>query len=70
MGIQTQFKKFHDKIKLSREDKSYRKARNRDDSISEDVKKSFKEADYPVIEQFIQGLTREVYVYRCDTSDG
>ena len=33
MGIQTHFDKFHDRIKLGREDEAYKKARERDDSI-------------------------------------
>ena len=55
MGIQTYFEKFHDKIKLGREDDGYRKARERDDSIKKDVKSEFKEAGYPVVDDFIQG---------------
>ncbi len=55
MGIQTHFDKFHDKIKLGREDQKYKKARERDDSIKAEVKTSFKEAGYPVEEDFIQG---------------
>lgn len=55
MGIQTQFKKFHDKIKLGREDDAYKKARERDDSITGDVKDAFKVAGYPVTSDFIQG---------------
>ena len=55
MGIQTHFKKFHDKIKLGRKDDAYKKARERDDSIRAQVKAAFKEAGYPVAEDFIQG---------------
>ena len=55
MGIQIQFDKFHDKIKLGREDDAYRKARNRDDSIKADVKTAFSEEGYPVVTDFIQG---------------
>ena len=55
MGIQTHFDKFHDKIKLGREDEAYKKARERDDSIKAEVKDAFKEADYPVVGDFIQG---------------
>ena len=55
MGIQTHFDKFHDKIKLGREDGAYRKARNRDDSIKADVKTAFNKAGYPVVADFIQG---------------
>ena len=55
MGIQTYFDKFHDKIKLTREDDAYRKARERDDSIKKEVKSEFKEAGYLVVDDFIQG---------------
>ena len=55
MGIQTYFDKFHDKIKLGREDDAYKKARERDDSIKAEVKTAFREVDYPVVDDFIQG---------------
>lgn len=55
MTIQQRFLKFHDAIKLSREDEAYKKAREKDDSVTGDVKKAFREAGYPVIEDFIQG---------------
>ena len=55
MSVQQLFIKFHDTIKLSREDDSYRKAREKDDSITADVKRALREAGYPVIEDFIQG---------------
>lgn len=55
MGIQRQFDKFHNTIKLGREDDAYKKARERDDSITDDVKIAFKEAGYPVTGRFIQG---------------
>lgn len=55
MGIQTHFQEFHDKIKLGRQDDAYKKARNRDDSITKAVKAAFNEAGYPVIHDFIQG---------------
>ena len=55
MGIQTHFDKFHDKIKLGREDAAYKKARDRDDGIKADVKSAFSEAGYPVVADFIQG---------------
>ena len=55
MGIQTHFDKFHDKIKLGREDDAYSKVRDRDDSIKAEVKTAFSEADYPVVADFIQG---------------
>ena len=55
MGIQTHFEKFHDQIKLGREDDAYKKARDRDDSIKAEVKTAFSEAGYPVVADFIQG---------------
>ena len=55
MGIQTHFDKFHDRIKLGREDEAYKKARERDDSIKKEVKSAFKDAGYPVVDDFIQG---------------
>jgi len=55
MTIQQRFLKFHDAIKLSREDDAYKKAREKDDSVTGDVKKAFREAGYPIIEDFIQG---------------
>ena len=55
MSIQTHFDKFHDKIKLGREDDTYKKARDRDDSIKAEVKTAFSEAGYPVVADFIQG---------------
>lgn len=55
MGVQTQFDKFHSKIKLGRADQAYKKARERDDSITSDVRTAFKDAGYPVTGDFIQG---------------
>ncbi len=55
MGIQRQSDKFHNKIKMGREDEAYKKARERDDSITAAVKLVFKEAGYPVNGSFIQG---------------
>ena len=55
MGIQTHFDKFHDRIKLGREDDAYKKARERDDSIKKEVKTAFKNAGYPIVNDFIQG---------------
>lgn len=55
MTIQQRFLKFHDAIKLSREDDAYKKAREKDDSVTSDVKKAFSDAGYPVIDDFIQG---------------
>lgn len=55
MGIQKQLDKFHNSIKLSRGDASYKTARQRDDSITMRVEAAFKEAGYEVINSFIQG---------------
>ena len=55
MGIQTYFDRFHDRIKIGREDEAYKKARERDDSIKKDVKSAFKIEGYPVVADFIQG---------------
>lgn len=55
MSIQAKFLKFHDKIKLGREDAEYKSAREKDDSILKAVKKALKDEGYPVIEDFLQG---------------
>ena len=55
MGIQQHFRTFHGAIKLSKSDDVYKKARERDDSITQDVRHAFKAAGYPVIDDFIQG---------------
>ena len=39
----------------AREDDRYKKARERDDSIKIDVKSAFREAGYPIVDDFIQG---------------
>lgn len=55
MGIQAHFNKFHGRIKLGRNDEAYKKARDRDDSITSEVKTEFSNAGYPVVSNFIQG---------------
>jgi hypothetical protein len=55
MSIQSKFSKFHDNIKLGREDEAYREARVKDQSILDGLKAEFKSAGHPVIETFIQG---------------
>ncbi|EPK6161791.1 SMODS domain-containing nucleotidyltransferase [Providencia stuartii] len=55
MSLQNQLSKFHDKIKLGREDDSYREARTKDSSILDDLRDEFKNAGYPIIDTFIQG---------------
>ncbi|WP_037587250.1 nucleotidyltransferase domain-containing protein [Stenoxybacter acetivorans] len=55
MSIQNKFKIFHDAIKLGRKDIEYTTARLKDDSITAEIVKRFKEDGYPIIEDFIQG---------------
>ena len=55
MGIQTHFDKFHDKIKLGRQDDAYSKAREKDDSITSKVETAFSTAKHPIESTFIQG---------------
>lgn len=55
MSLQAKFTNFHDKIKLGREDEAYKAAREKDESILEDLKKAFKKAGYPIIDTFLQG---------------
>ena len=69
MGIQTHFNRFHEKIKLGREDAAYKKARERDDSIKADVKSAFSEAGYPVVADFIQGSLKTHTGIRPITGD-
>lgn len=55
MGIQSRFNDFHDRIKLSRTDESYKKAREKDDSITTDILKAFKDKGYEVKTTILQG---------------
>jgi len=55
MGIQSNFVKFHDKIKMTYESDDYSAAKLKDSSITTAVKEAFKTAGYPVIDNFIQG---------------
>ena len=55
MAIQPHFIKFHNIIKLGREDEVYSKARDRDDSIVKAIKTAFKDKGYPVVDTFLQG---------------
>ncbi|MCU7804218.1 MAG: nucleotidyltransferase [Candidatus Thiodiazotropha sp. (ex Lucinoma borealis)] len=55
MSIQKHFRTFHDAIKLSKQDDAYKAARERDGSITKDIRRVFKDASHPVIEDFIQG---------------
>ena len=55
MSIQQKFNNFHKAIKLSREDPSYKDAKEKSESIIKDIKKVFKENNHPIIETFKQG---------------
>ena len=55
MSLQTQFIKFHNKIKLGREDSAYKDAKNKDEGIRDALKIAFKDAGYPVVDTFYQG---------------
>jgi len=55
MSLQKQFNEFHENIKISREDESYKSAREKDDSITSDIKKTFTEAGWTIKSDFIQG---------------
>ncbi|RXF04994.1 nucleotidyltransferase [Pseudoalteromonas sp. PS5] len=55
MPIQTHFDKFDKKIYLTSHSAGYKKAKEKDDSIFEEIKTAFKDAGYPVIESFKQG---------------
>ncbi|ENU46787.1 nucleotidyltransferase [Acinetobacter nosocomialis] len=55
MGLQNKFLTFDGKIYITRYSDEYKKAREKDDSITEEIRKKFKENGYPVQEDFIQG---------------
>ncbi|WP_172380020.1 nucleotidyltransferase domain-containing protein [Vibrio sp. Vb339] len=55
MTIQTHFDKFNKKIYLTSHSEGYKKAKEKDKSIFEEIKSAFKEAGYPVIDSFMQG---------------
>ena len=55
MSIQTHFDKFNKKIYLTSHSEGYKKAKEKDKSIFEEIKSAFKEAGHPVIESFMQG---------------
>lgn len=55
MSIQTHFDKFNKKIYLTSHSVGYRKAKEKDEGIFEEIKKAFNDAGYPVIETFMQG---------------
>ncbi|MGP9768790.1 nucleotidyltransferase domain-containing protein [Halomonas sp. AOP13-D3-9] len=55
MSIQTHFDRFNKKIYLTSLSAGYKKAKEKDESIFEEIKIAFKEAGYPVIDSFMQG---------------
>lgn len=55
MGIQSRFNDFHNRIKLIRTDDSYKKAREKDDSITGEIVEAFKDKGYEVKTNFLQG---------------
>ncbi|MGP9799445.1 nucleotidyltransferase domain-containing protein [Rheinheimera sp. NSM] len=55
MPIQTHFNKFDNKIYLTSHSEGYKKAKEKDLSIFDDIKIAFKEAGYPIIDTFMQG---------------
>lgn len=69
MSIQKKFSNFHDTIKLSREDSKYKDAREKDDSICDDLKVAFKEAGHPVIESFLQGSLKTATAIKHSKND-
>ena len=42
MGLQQQFVKFHDTIKLTKSDEAYKKVRERDENILKDIREAMK----------------------------
>jgi len=55
MSLQSKFNTFNQKIQLTRQDDTYKEAREKDDSITNVIKTKFKEKGYPVIDDFVQG---------------
>ena len=55
MGLQSKFLTFNTNIYITRQSEEYKNAREKDDSITEDIRKKFRENGYPVQEDFIQG---------------
>lgn len=55
MSLQTQYKKFADAIALTRESEKYKEAREKDDLITPKVEKAFREENYEVHSNFLQG---------------
>lgn len=55
MSIQSHFNKFDKKIYLTSHSDGYKKAKEKDKSILEEIKIAFRDANYPVIDSFMQG---------------
>ena len=55
MSLQTQYKKFADKIALTRESEHYKSAREKDDLITPKVEAAFKNEGYEVHSKLLQG---------------
>ncbi|MCJ8312388.1 MAG: nucleotidyltransferase [Pseudomonadales bacterium] len=55
MSIQTHFNIFDKNIYLTSQSTAYKKAREKDESILQEIKNAFKDADYPIIDSFMQG---------------
>lgn len=55
MSLQTQYTKFFDSIKLTRESDKYKEAREKDDLITPKVESAFKVKGYEVNSNFLQG---------------
>jgi len=55
MSIQTHFNKFNKNIYLTNQSDGYKKAKEKDESIYNEIKSAFSDAGYPVIETFMQG---------------
>lgn len=55
MGLQSKFLTFNSNIYITRQSEEYKNARQKDDSITEEIRKKFNENGYPVQDDFIQG---------------
>jgi hypothetical protein len=55
MPIQNHFNTFNKNIYLTNQSAGYKKAKQKDESIFQEIKEAFKEAGFPIIESFMQG---------------
>ncbi|MCG9745986.1 nucleotidyltransferase [Shewanella sp. Isolate8] len=55
MSIQAHFNKFNKNIYLTSHSEGYKKAKEKDNSIFDEIKSAFKDAGYPVVDSFMQG---------------